>query len=1135
MASAFGKNVVRSIRDSAGRFVALMAIVALGCGFYAGLRMTAPDMRQSADEFFDDTGLMDVRVLSTLGLDDDDLEAIRGLDGVSAAMGAYETDAVALIDGEQYVTRIHSLPEAAARSTSLDGRSVATDDADYLNRPVLLEGRWPEASGECVIAGTLPRSAGFKLGDTVTLEEGVQDLADTLVTTDYTIVGFVNSPYYATSSSMGSTSLGSGAVQEYMYVPESDFDADLPYTEVFLTVAAAKGQLSLSDGYDEAVQEVVDELEAIAPEREKARLEQVKSEAQEELDEARETFEREKADAEEELADAAAELDDARAQLADGRAQLADGQAQYDEGKRQFDEGSEQLADARSQYEEGRARYEEGAEQLAAAQEEYNDGVAQYNAGEAEYSQGLAAYQEGSYQLEQSRTQIEQLRAALPALEQAAAAGSQEASAQLAQAKEAIAAFEASEQQLVATKAQLDAARSQLDGTRAQLEEAKSQIQESEATLRDSYDQLLAAHETIEESQAQLDESQGQLDESSGRLATSEGELADAQAQLDEGQAEYDRQKAEADEKLADAQKEIDDAQERIDDLGEPEWVVLDRSTNYGAASFDADATRIDSIASVFPFIFFLVAALVALTTMTRMVEDDRMLIGTFKALGYSKARISWKYVAYALLASVVGCAVGILVLSQLLPFVIMTAYGIVYFVPMVPLPLPVDPALAGLAAGLGIGVTLVATAAAAWAVLAEKPAQLMLPPAPKAGKRILLERIGPLWKRTSFSWKVTLRNMFRYKKRLVMTVVGIAGCTALLLTGLGISDAINDIIDKQFYEIMDYNLTVTVDEDATDEELDAVSEVLDDPDFASASATVASEGMLASGPNKKDAHFTLVVPESFDDIGDFFKLRDRTSQVPVPLGRDGLLLSEKLASVCGVGVGDTVTLTEQDSAGNPTSVKYTAKVTGIVENYIGYYVFMGPALYEDLTGDAPEYLTRFVRATDDVQEREQLTEALRDTGGVRTVAFNDETIDIYRDMLGSVNMIVVVLVVSAALLAFIVLYNLTNINISERSREIATLKVLGFLPRETNAYIFREIFLIAIIGALVGLVLGVFMEGFIVVTAEVDGVMFGRQIHLLSYVIAFALTLVFTWLSMLAMKPKIARIDMVESLKSNE
>ncbi|WP_371298257.1 trigger factor [Paraeggerthella sp.] len=581
-------------------------------------------------------------------------------------------------------------------------------------------------------------------------------------------------------------------------------------------------------------------------------------------------------------------------------------------------------------------------------------------------------------------------------------------------------------------------------------------------------------------------------------------QLEQGKADYQSGLAEYERQKTEASDKLADAESQLNKAQKQIDDLAAPEWMVMDRDANYGVASFEADANRVDSIAQVFPFIFFLVAALVALTTMTRMVEEERTLIGTFKALGYRRTRIAGKYLVYAAVASGAGSLVGIAVLSQVLPAVIMRAYGIIYFVPNLPFPLPIDPFFALLSAGMGVGVTLLATLAAAAATLRERPALLMLPRAPKAGKRILLERATPLWKRLSFTWKVTFRNLFRYKKRFIMTVIGIAGCTALLLTGLGLSDAINDIIDKQFRDLTKYNVTITLDDDASKESLQTVDAVLDDSRLASGHTAVDRQNLLASGPGKSDAHIELVVPQDPGSFRQFFDLRTRVGHHPVELADDGLLLAEKLAGELGVSVGDTVTLTEQDAIGNATNTSYEATVTGVVENYVYNYAFMGPKLYERLTGEAPAFSTVLTIASTDSSARADLVETLQATDGVKTVASNDETIDAYHDMLSSVNMIVVVLVVAAAALAFIVLYNLTNINITERMREIATLKVLGFTPREMNAYIFRETFLLAAIGCAVGLVLGVWMEGFVVVTAEVDQVMFGRTIHALSFLWAF-------------------------------
>ena len=1177
MKSAFNTETLRSITHSLGRFLAIAAIVALGTGFYAGLRMTAPDMKLAADEYFDGTSLMDIRVLSTLGLTDDDIAALRHVEGVEAVMPARETDVMASIDGEQYATRVHSLPDAARTSDTSDGVHARSDDPDYLNRPLLVRGSWPQKTGECVLSANLVENDAIAVGDTLTITEGVQDVDQTLVTRTYTVTGFVNAPYYATSSSMGETTLGSGSIQQYMYVPESDFSADLPYTEAYLTVRGAANERASSDAYQRLVDEVADRIKALAPEREQARVDQLKSDAQKELDEKRADYEGERADAQSQLDDAKRQLDDAAATIAASEQELADGQAAYDsgaselasrrasaqaqlddaerqiaEGQAQLDAQRPQLDDAAGQLQAARAQWQQGADALAAAwgdwqrqSDELDAGITRAQAGVADAAAGVDRIQKGIDALEEQIKQLDpdkdaQKIAELRAEQDALKAQQQDLRAQMA-------LVQATLDDLVnVQKPKLEAARAELQGKQDALDSSKVELEQQQAAYEGGKAQFDASARKLDQARADLASSrsqadaqiaaaQQQLDDAAARLQDGRAQLEQGRADYDSGLAEYEQKKSDADAQLADAERRLDDAQKQIDDLERPEWLVMDRKANYGAASFEADADRVDSIAAVFPFIFFLVAALVALTTMTRMVEEERALIGTFKALGYRRTRIASKYLAYAAAASGIGSILGILALSQVLPAVIMKAYGIIYFVPELPLPLPVDPGFAGLAAGLGVGVTLFATWAAVAATLRERPAQLMLPRAPKAGKRIVLERIGPLWRHLSFSWKVTFRNLFRYKKRFVMTVIGIAGCTALLLTGLGLSNAINDIIDKQFGEITKYNAVVTLADDLSSEEQRRIDDLLDDGSLVTAHTLAMRQNMLAGGPDEQGKRMELVVPEDPASFDRFVALNTRVGHHPVKLDDDGFVLTEKLAAELGVRAGDAVTLTEQDAIGNATGTSYEATVTGIVENYVYHYASMGPALYEQLMGKAPDYRTVLAVTTSDPDLRVQFSNDLLAAGGVKTVAYNDETIDAYRDMMSSVNMIVVVLVTAAAALAFIVLYNLTNINITERMREIATLKVLGFTPREMNAYIFREIFLLAAIGCAVGLVLGVWMEGFVVVTAEVDQIMFGRAIHPTSFLLAFLLTMLFTVLVMLAMRGKLRRIDMAESLKSNE
>ncbi len=1159
MRSAFNKDTLRSVSRSLGRFVAIAAIVALGTGFYAGLRMTAPDMKQAADIFYDGTALMDVRVVSTLGLTDADIDALRDVEGVENVMPAYETDVMGTINGEQYATRVHSLSPSAQDSDTSDGVHAVSADSDYLNRPILVEGAWPTKSGECVLSADKVMNEPTHLGDTVQITEWQQDGA--LVTSTYTVVGYVRSSYYATSSTLGSTTLGSGSIQQFMYVPESDFSSSLPYSEAFVTVEGAQEDFAGSDAYRERVSAVMDRIKALAPEREEARTAELRDEAQRALDERRAEYDREKSAATAQLADARTTLDAAESSLAKNEQDLSDAQTRYDAGvtdlenarasaAAQLSASESDLAAARSQVEASRPVLEAGQAQLADAWNAWQqsaDSLAQewttWHAAADPLCAALKDLQDGIDSLD---AQIAALDPAAPDYEtQKALLEGEKASLsqQLDQFRldhaEQLAAVEATKAKLDEGQRQLDAAQSELESRQAAFDAEKSRFDAAVAQVQQGTADLAAARA---QSDAQLGDAQKQLDDASSQIASGRVQLDQGRNDYEAGLAEYEQKEADASSQFADAERQLDEAQGQIDDMESASWLIMDRDKNYGVASFDADADRIDNIAQVFPFIFFLVAALVALTTMTRMVEEERVLIGTYKALGYSKGRIASKYLIYAAVASGVGGAVGIALLSQVLPAIIMKAYAIIYFIPSMPFPLPIDWPLAALAFGLGTGVTLVATWAAAWAALRERPASLMLPRAPKAGKRILLERIVPVWRRLSFSWKVTFRNLFRYKRRFVMTVIGIAGCTALLLTGLGLSDAINDIIDKQFGEITKYNASITVDEQAAVGEGGAAGDqrpefdaVMDKSEWVEAHASALVENMLVGGSEDSDVQVDLVVPQDTSGFDTFFELRTRVGHNDVELSDNGLVLTEKLANELGVGVGDEVKLTEQDATGNATNTSYQATVTGVVENYIYHYAFMGPALYEQLFGEAPVYSTEYAIVTSDGAERAQFGEALRAVDGVKTITYNDEIIDAYHDMLSSVNMIVVVLVVAAAALAFIVLYNLTNINITERMREIATLKVLGFTRREMNAYIFRETFLLAAIGCMVGLVIGVCMESFIVVTAEVDQVMFGRDIHPVSFVMAFALTMVFTAVVMFAMRGKLAKIDMVESLKSNE
>ena len=1084
MAGAFRKEVVRSITHSLGRFLAIAIIAALGCGFYAGLRLTGPDMRLAGDTYYDATNLCDLRVVSSLGFADDQIDEISQVEGVSGVMPAYESDVIAQIDGVQYTTRIHSLNVDKARASECDdGLNVESEDPNYINRPILVEGSWPESNDECLLSADTVWSTEVSVGDKVLLAEGTSDLDDTFAVHEYTVSGFVRSSYYTCSTSVGSTSLGSGQLATFAYVPEGAFAEDFPYTEAFVTVAGAREAQWATDNYQSLVDATALRINGISDDLLASRLDGILADAQAELDESRADFEAERADALQKLDDAQAELDDAAAKLASSQATL--------------DSSARDLASGQAQVDSGRAELEA---QRAAAEEQFAAAKAQLDAAQASYDAAMA----------QRAQLVEQLA-------QAQAVGAYDVVAQLE-----------------AAIAQIDA---QTAGVPEQIAQGRAQLADQRSQAQASMD---AAEGELASSQATIDSGRAQLESGRRQLASGRSEYEDGLAQYEEGANELSTQRADAEEQFADAEAKLADAQADIDAIAdtEGEVYVLDLTKNIGAESFKSDAGRIDQIAQVFPFLFFLVAALVSLTTMTRMVEEERVLIGTFKALGYSKARITSKYLIYAIVASGVGAIIGIVALSKFLPWFIMGAYAIIYAVPC--RPCPIDPAMTAAAAGLGVGITVIATWFAAASTLRERPAFLMLPRAPKAGKRILLERIRPVWRRLSFSWKVTSRNLFRYKRRFIMAIVGIAGCTALLLTGLGLQNAINDIIDKQYGELYHYNTIVRMASDSTDDEKSQVEQRVEE-DASGEYAWLATANKQAQsisddeGADVSQHRVDIVVPENPDTFSDFNTLRTREGHEELSLSDDGVLVSEKLAMELSLEVGSTFSIFDEDAVGDATGDGREVTVAGIMENYVGHYVYFTPTLYEQVMGEEPVFTTLYANEVEDEGAREVLSDELLATDGVKTVTYNDETIDSYRTMLKSVDSVVVVLVIAAALLAFVVLYNLTNINITERVREIATLKVLGFTPREVDAYIYRETLLLAVIGALVGLLLGIVMEGFVVVTAEVDQVMFGRDIHAASFIIAFLLTMVFSVIVTLAMRPKLRRIDMVESLKSNE
>ncbi len=1104
-------DAVREIRHTLSRFLSILVLAALAVAFLAGLRATAPDMKYTADRYYDRTGFMDGWVLSTLGLTQEDLDALSAADGVEEVEGAWSVDATAV----DCIVSVRSLPER-------------------LNLLEVKRGRLPEAPNECVTEGLLLVELGLEVGDTLELTLEEENEGD-LTRASYTIVGVVNCPLYV-GTDRGTSSLGSGSVDAFLFVPGENFTYDY-YTAAYFTGEGLKELDSYGDEYEDRAEALLDSLEPLGSERAEIRYETLIGDAQTELDEAQAELDDARAEADQELADGRRELDDARKELDQGWAdyregrdtldrELADAARELADAARKLNDAQAELDDGRVQYQDGLARYREGLAQ-------YEDGLAQYQSGLAQYQAGLAEYERNKAALDGQQAQVNeglaQYEAALkqaegtPAYEQVLA----QLAEQKAQLDRAQAQLDAGYAQLAPVKNQLDGARAELDGSKAVLDGSKAELDSAKAVLDETERQLAQAEREI--AGGWRDYRSGQAELAQAR-EDGERELADALDKLEDGEAEYagglkeyEDGKAEADGKIADAQQKLDDARDELDQVEECQWYILGRNTNVGFVSFAQDTERVSNLATIFPVIFFLVAALACLTTMTRMVEEQRTEIGALKAMGFSRLSISKKYIGYAFLASLLGGVIGLGVGATLIPAVVANAFGIMYAMP--PLEFREQNALCVLSVLAAVACT---TGAALWACLSTlmaAPANLMRPKAPKAGKRVFLERVRPVWRRLSFTWKVTMRNLFRYQRRFWMTVIGIGGCTALIVTGFGLHESIFAILNKQFDEISLYDATAGLDGDAAPEELAAVTDYLDGSGMVewwhltSQTAAEASAGGMAYDVG-------LYAIDDFEGFTQFMNLRHRKDGGAVTPPGDGVILTEKLSELLGVEVGDTVTI---DKDG-----RVEVRVDDIVEHYVQHNVYLSAACYERLFGEAPAQNLLLLEYGEGA-ESDQVSAELMAMDAVTSHSYIAAIRDSFTNSMEAIDYAVVIIILSAAALAFVVLYNLTNINITERVRELATLKVLGFFDKEITAYVYRENVFLTLFGIVLGLVMGRLLHAWLVLTVEVDLVMFGRTAPAYAYVLAAVLTAVFSVMVNVAAHFKLKKVDMVESLKTVE
>ena len=1141
MKKAMGKNTWRTIARSLGRYIAIVAIIALGAGMFVGLNTTKSDMLATAQKYTDEQNMFDLRLLSTYGWSKEDVAKIAGMDGVRDVEGAISLDVIA-VSGEEdkeSVYRLHAIPER-------------------VNKVHLLGGRMPNRPDECLVDGHHANDS--VLGEVIRIADGNdQDTLDSLRVREFTVVGYVSTPLYM-DMSRGTTSLGNGNLSSYVYIPEGAFSVDY-YTEIGIIMDG--DYENYSDAFTEAMEDMADQLkpqvQLVAQDRYlslKDEGEKQYADGLKEYEDGYAQYEKAKREALDELESALKEIQDGQAEIDKNWQTVLDGEAQIVDAQQTLDDSRNDLDDARKTLAEEKAN---AYAQLAQAQSELftnyktvTEGLTQVQDGLAQINDGIAQLENGLTQLESGIAQInlvlgilqpalsvteELLEAAnrVPGTDPAYIAKLEE---QLTSQKAKIDEYvqqkqtllqtqeecevqlqdmQAQESMLLAKEKELTAALTQMDAGLLELENSQAQAQ----------NQFAAAQAQLESAQIQWEAGQRELDTKKQELADARAELEKAQAELDAGKAEYEQGKQEADAELAKAEAELADAKEKLqnardelDAMENPDVFLLDRNTNPGYLAVNNNSDIVAGVSRVFPAFFQLVAALVCITTLGRMVDDERTQIGVMKALGYKNGAIIGKYMWYTGSAAVIGCGVGVVAGSIVFPLVLWKAYGLI--LNLTPkLVLSMNWPLCLIVVGAYTAVSMLVTWYCCRRELKEVPAELIRPKAPTPGKKILLEYL-PFWNKMGFLNKVMFRNVFRYRQRLLMMLVGICGCTALLLTGFGLRDSIVDIVAVQYDEVTKQDIEVYFSDHQTPEAQEYFRDALKNHAqqihfYHQSSVTLEGE--------KGNRDINLICSdEGFKDFVDMHK-GDEALGMP---GVGETYLSIGVAEKLGIREGDFIRLRNSDMR------ELNLKVTAIFDNHVYNYAVVCPETVLDQWGQEPKISMAFVNVPEG-QDAHEASALISEQDGVMNVTVCQDVADQVGGMLKALDLVVITVVICAGLLAVIVLYNLTNISITERAREIATIKVLGFNSRETAAYVFKENLLLTAMGAVIGIGGGILLLRFVMSQIKIDMVWFTARLSVPSYIFGVLLTLLSAVLVDFLLYFKLEKINMAEALKSVE
>lgn len=1125
---AIWKDTFRELTKSIMRFLAILIIIFLGVGFYVGLSATSPNMLWTADSYYSDQNLMDYRVLSTYGLTDEDIEDLENLSG--------------------YKVQSHHANDFIVGNYSETIRLYSYDlqQGQEINDYYIVEGRLPEVTGEIALDSNEGFLQGIEIGDSISLENGDSsgNPEDNLHRQSFKVVGFVSSPMFIELPSRGNTTVGSGSLNGFGVIPKEDYNTDLQ-TEAYLLALTSEDYEAYTDSYEDFIEKKADDLELLLTDMEARRADEIDSEFQKEIEDGRAEI----ADAEQELADAKAELEDARASLDEGWREYEDGLAELEtetssaeqelnRNEAELQSNLKTLNTKEQELLEQRADLQAQLSELNNSEEELLSGKKQLEDGIQEIEGGIAGIESNLPDLETGLAEIE---ATLPQLE-AALENPLLPPKDIERVQKQIARLEIQRAEIIETLELYDSLVQQRSDLQAELTNLNEQEQEllvGKNAITDGINQINNGLDEIANGREQINAGFTEIEAGRQTLleetANAEAELADAEAELNEAEAEYqegletfESESQSAEEEIKEARIDLEEAEEDFNNLPAPEYMLFDRSDNPGYLEYKDNADRLAIIAVVFPGFFFLIAIFISFTTMTRMVEEEREYIGIMKALGYSNNKILTKFITYAVLATTIGSVLGLLVGYMFIPELIFYAYASMYNFPSSLLQgYTLYTAIALIAAFAStVGASLLAVRHS----LRSNAATLLQPKAPKKGSRIWLERIPFIWKRLSFNYKITFRNVFRYKSRMLMTILGIAGSTGLILTGFGISDSISDIPTIQYGEINQFQAYVALNPNIEDDELETHTENIKNHTQIDDDLLISQISATAKQEDINEQNITLFVPNDPERIDNFISLPDYEDSTLYSLDDSGAFITQKLARLFSLEVGDQLEIMSADDE------VWVVDVAGIVENYIGHTIYLTPEYFEEMAGkpvsDPNIHLIKY--NTDEVLETE-IGSDLLNTDEVVGINYVSDVSQSFSGTLDSLGLITQILIIAAAALAFIVLYNLTNINVSERQRELSTIKVLGSYDSEVTMYIYRENIILTLLGILAGLLFGTVLTNFIMDTMEVDMLVFGREIHLSSYFYSALLTILFSLVVMVVIHHQLKRINMVEALKAND